>query len=198
MDRHQYDLKIKALLSDKEVYRNISSNPLPSMQSNFNRDLVAIMNKYNNKDKDLDFLKHYSSYLPSLPYIYGLPKIHKNDNPLRPIVSNCNAPAYRLSKYLAKQLSPLLGSFSNAHLRNNTDLIDSLKNITPANNKFISFDAVALFTNVPLKPTLDFLKRKCISLKADLTMSTMCFVELIELCTKDMFFQFNNEFYYIF
>ena len=26
-------------------------------------------------------------------------------------------------------------------------------------------------------------------------MSTICCVELIELCTKDMFFQFNNEFY---
>ena len=195
MDTHQYDLKMKGILSDKAVYKNIDSNPLSSMQSNFNSGLLAIIKKYNNKDKHLDFLKHFSSYLPSLPYMYGLPKIHKKDNPLRPIVSNCNSPAHQLAKYLAKELSPLLGSFSNAHLRNNTDLIDSLKNIIPANNKFISFDAVALFTNVPLKPTLAFLKRKLISLRLDLAMSTVCCVELIELCTKNMFFQYNNEFY---
>ena len=31
--------------------------------------------------------------------------------------------------------------------------------------------------------------------RTHLPMSTNCFIELIELCTKDMFFQFHNEFY---
>ena len=71
MDKHQYDLKMKTILSDKQVYRNINSNHLPSMQRNFNRYLLTIItNHNNNKDKDLDFLKHFTSYLPSLPYIY--------------------------------------------------------------------------------------------------------------------------------
>ena len=52
-----------------------------------------------------------------------------------------------------------------------------------------------LFTNVPLQPTLDFLKRKFISLRSELNMLTICCVELLELCTKDMAFQFNDEFY---
>ena len=197
MDMLQYNLKIKSILSDKQVYKEIDHNPLKNMQTKFNKELTKIKNdnKKHMDDTDLEFLMKFKQTLPSLPYMYGLPKIHKNGNPLRPIVSNCNSPSYKLSKMLAKQLSPLLGKSSEAHLRNNKELIESLKNITPGNNKFISFDAVALFTNVPLKPTLDFLKRKCLPLLTDLPMSTKCFLELIDLCTKDMFFQFNNKFY---
>ncbi|XP_078350248.1 uncharacterized protein LOC144635053 [Oculina patagonica] len=44
------------------------------------------------------------------PRIYGLPKIHKADVPLRPIVSCVNTFAYDLSAYLANILSPLTGN----------------------------------------------------------------------------------------
>jgi hypothetical protein len=41
---------------------------------------------------------------PQIPRIYGLPKIHKNDVPLRPIVSTRNSVTYNLAKYLTKKL----------------------------------------------------------------------------------------------
>ena len=43
------------------------------------------------------------------PRIYGLPKIHKPERPLRPIVSCVNIFAYDLSAHLADILSPLTG-----------------------------------------------------------------------------------------
>ena len=46
------------------------------------------------------------------PRIYGLPKIHKSDIPLRPIVSCVNTFAYDLSAYLADILAPLTGPVS--------------------------------------------------------------------------------------
>ena len=66
----------------------------------------------------------------------------------------------------------LLGPFSNAHLWNNKKLIESLKNVTPGEDEIISFDAVSLFTKVPLEPTLDFLKCKLVLLHADVRLST--------------------------
>ena len=36
---------------------------------------------------------------PSIPILYGLVKLHKENNPLRPIASSCQAPAQLLSKY---------------------------------------------------------------------------------------------------
>ena len=141
------------------------------------------------------YLKRFVSRLPSLPYIYGLPKVHKAQMPLRPIVSNVNCPTYQLSKWLTKELSPLLGSFSNAHLKHNVDLINRLKNISPGKQKFISFDVSSLYTNVPLIPTLDFIKRKMPLLDLDLSLPLDCYIELIELCLKNSFFQFSDNFY---
>lgn len=40
------------------------------------------------------------------PSFYGLPKIHKTDIPLTPVVDYINSPTYNLSRYLAKILKP--------------------------------------------------------------------------------------------
>ena len=54
------------------------------------------------------------------PRIYGLPKIHKADTPLRPIASCVNTFAYDLSAFLANVLSPLAGN-SSFTVKNSTD-----------------------------------------------------------------------------
>ena len=160
------------------------------MQSSFNKKLKELADKYS-----LDFLNSFNSRLPSLPYMYGLPKVHKENVPLRPIISTCNSPCYDLSKWLAKQLSPLLGSFSSAHLRHNQDLISFLNEVVTNDKKFISFDVKALFTNVPLGPTLDFLKRKLPLLSDRFNIPVDCLIELIELCLDFSGFQFQDDFY---
>ena len=45
-----------------------------------------------------------------LPRIYGLPKIHKDGVPLRPIVACISSPSYQLAKYVAQLISHLAGS----------------------------------------------------------------------------------------
>ncbi|UYV78568.1 hypothetical protein LAZ67_16002017 [Cordylochernes scorpioides] len=46
-------------------------------------------------------LKNYDAHVPK---IYGAPKVHKPNCPLRPIVNNRPSPTYALSKWLAQQL----------------------------------------------------------------------------------------------
>jgi hypothetical protein len=43
------------------------------------------------------------------PHLYGLPKIHKPDIPLRRIVSSIGFPCYAIADFLHKILSPLAG-----------------------------------------------------------------------------------------
>ena len=191
MDTCDYNSKVVDLLTDNKVYKKIRKNPLSRMQSEFNRGLKLIGQKYDSPN----LKKVFSCKLPSLPYIYGLPKIHKPETPLRPIVSNVNCPAYKLSKWLTKELSPLLGSFSKSHLKHNVDLLERLKNIVPGQKKFISFDVSSLYTNVPLKPTLDFLKRKMSCVNVNLNKPVDYYIELIELCLKNSCFQFEDIFY---
>ena len=81
---------MKMLLDDPPVYKKLAENPLSDMQTEFNKGLTEICKKYDNvKDR----LKSFNSRLPSLPYMYGLPKIHKENVPYRPIISNVNSPS---------------------------------------------------------------------------------------------------------
>ena len=186
-----YKTKMFSLLNDQNVYQSVKSNPLVKMQSSFNKGLKDLYSKYEVED----VLKNFNSRLPSLPYAYGLPKIHKDGTPLRPIISTVNAPSYKLSKWLAKQLSPVLGSFSDSHLKHNQDLTNFLKHVVPGTSKLISFDVSALFTNVPLEPTLDFLKRKLHTLDISFDVPVDCLIDLIQLCLEDSFFEFDDLFY---
>ena len=184
--------KMEKMLDDTSVYKKVAKNPLEKMQTEFNRELNKICEKF---DDTKDVLKKFNSRLPSLPYMYGLPKIHKENIPYRPIISNVNAPSYKLAKWLSKQLTKTLGKFSDAHVKHNIEILSTLKNIIPGNNKFISFDVKSLFTNVPLDVTMDFLRRKLPTLSNEFDVPVECLLELIELCLKNPCFQFGEDFY---
>ena len=49
------------------------------------------------------------------PKFYGLPKIHKDGIPLRPIVSSRGSISYEVAKELARILKPLVGSSPPPH-----------------------------------------------------------------------------------
>ena len=81
--------------------------------------------------------------------IYGLPKVHKPDVPLPPIVSFVSSPTYALSKFLASLLSPI-GDLSDSHVRNSQQCAHFIttQNV-PDSEVLVSFNVVSLFTRVP-------------------------------------------------
>jgi hypothetical protein len=60
---------------------------------------LSVMN--NKHGVNLKCLQHSN---PKTPRIYGLPKIHKPGNKLRPIISNIDAPTEHFSKWLTNKL----------------------------------------------------------------------------------------------
>ena len=138
---------------------------------------------------------HVKSYISKLPHIYGLPKIHKPDLPLRPIVSSIKSVNYNLSKWISNQLTPLLNLISGSHINNTDDFLSKVKNIDLYNKKVVSFDVVSLFTNVPVTDAINYLKNDISNLGFQPTIPLDNFIKLIELCTSDCFFSFNGIFY---
>ena len=195
------------MLSDTRVYMALdSNNPLQYRVERFNEKLKDIVNnKLPVACKTLNkfIIKHPSEQ--RLPYSYFKPKIHKTYPPLkfRPIVSQFKTYNAPLSKFVAKILKPLVGSFSDAHLTNNLDFTTRLNTFYRNNPDMLSapllsLDVESLFTNVPLKPTLKFLERK-LSNRDDLDfpegITVNVLIELIELCCKSTIFSFNGSFY---
>ena len=112
---------------------------------------------------------------------------------MRPIISNIGTATYDLAKHLAKLLSPL--SKSTYTVSSTNDLVNILKCETvPHDYDFVSFDVTSLFTNVSLEFTMDLILRKVYEEKlveTDIPKKEM--KELLLLCTKNLYFEFNGE-----
>ena len=92
------------------------------------------------------------------PKFYGLPKIHKPDTPLRPIVSSCGTVTYGVAKELAKILKSLVVK-SPKHINSTQDFVEQVRHITLVPGECLSsHDVSALFTSVPLNPALKIIK----------------------------------------
>ena len=139
----------------------------------------------------------FRSYLPIMAYCYFSPKLHKVPISHRPIVSQRRTFTSNLARRLSSILTPLLGSFSPAHLRDSTHLKSLLLEKADPSLPFISLDVDALFTNVPLEPLLGFLHRKHdqggLPLPPGYTI--LGFLELIRLCVGTTVFSFNGKFF---
>jgi hypothetical protein len=85
------------------------------------------------------------------PHLYGLPKIHKLDIPLRPTVSSIGSPCYALAGFLHNILAPLIGNMFS-FVRNSEHFIELIKNISfQKEDILVSFDVESLFTNIPVE-----------------------------------------------
>ena len=92
-------------------------------------------------------------------------------------------------------MSPL--SISEYTVKNTQEFITFTKNvIVPTNYKLVSFDVTSLFTNVPLKETIDIiLKRIYISKEIVTEIEKENLKKLLFSCTKEVHFSFNEKLY---
>ena len=82
----------------------------------------------------------------NLPRAYGLPKIHKPDNPLRIIISSLDSPTYNMASFLQNILKKVPNSLS--YVRDSSHLVKELKDIVvPEGHILVSFDVKSLFSN---------------------------------------------------
>ena len=134
----------------------------------------------------------------TIPAIYGLPKIHKEGFPLRPIVSFCSSPTYNLSKFLAQLLTLLVGRSPSAvtNSRNFVSFISSEH--LHSNEILVSFDVVSLFTKLPVSLVLKVAKER---LEADDTLSdrtslhVRSIISLWKMCLDATYFVFRGTIY---
>jgi len=93
---------------------------------------------------------------PRPPSLYGLPKIHKANVPIRPIVSYISSPTYHLCKYLNHWFKVVTNFRPQYTVLNSIDLIEKLKtHDVPENDILISLDVTSLYTHVPLNSTIN-------------------------------------------
>ncbi|XP_035701311.1 uncharacterized protein LOC110862299 [Folsomia candida] len=135
---------------------------------------------------------------PTPPIIYGTPKIHKPNVPLRPVVDFRNSPTYNMAKYLSQILKELAKGHKYT-LKNSTKFIEEIRNIKlrPGDMK-VSYDVVSLFTKVPIPETLIYIEKllkKYKDLDKLTTLTVQDIMELLEICLSSTYFKYNGQYY---
>ena len=152
LDRSAYDQKMKEIIDNKNTYRKLSRDPTTRIEKKISGVLRDVYRCGGIPDKLKDQL---SPSYSNPPQIYGLPKIHKENTPLRPIVAAIGSPTYRLAKELARILSPLAGH-SDSFVKNLAEFAREVRDMELGEEDvMLSFDVVSLFTRVPVDEAME-------------------------------------------
>nr|XP_034826501.1 uncharacterized protein LOC117983968 [Maniola hyperantus] len=182
VDTEVYEDKINQLLSDTNTYKKVNYNPTARTTNRIIKLLQAL------NDKNL--LSQLRPHNSTSPKIYGLPKIHKLNWPLRPIVSQIDSPTYKVSRHMATILKPFTGNTSS-HVRDSRHFVHLIKNETISDTEImVSFDVESLFTNIPVDEASqlisDFLKKSG---------APTGYLDLSEFCLKNGYFSWRGDYY---
>lgn len=194
LDINDYRKKIYDIL-DSDKFEKLDSDPTVKRELAFRTKLLSLKKEGKIDNKTYDRITPCGSRAGVL---YGLPKIHKEGAPLRPIISAVQTYNYNVAKYLDEILKPALFKDDNYMLKDSFDFINKISKVKPKEGQYIvSFDVESLFTNVPTDDTIDIIIDKIfvrgVSSFHGLTEEDLR--SLLETCIKRSHFQFNGAFY---
>ena len=190
----QYTEKLELLLSDR-AYQKMSKDPTKVKERKMREPISRIKAKGELSDVRAQQLLPSHSVVPKL---YGVPKIHKPDVPLRPITSTIDSPAHHIARFLTKIISPVLGQ-TEYTVPNSAAFVEQVKNLTLSpGDILVSFDVTSLFTRVPTDGAIDAI---CAKLLHDETLPDRCELSidsvraLMKECLSCSYFQCGGQFY---
>ena len=193
-DTEDYIKKSEELLN-QPTYKQLSSDPTTKHKNR----LISILKSIKSEGgiDNITYKRLYPTGAGS-PKYYGLPKIHKQGVPLRPIISSRGSGTYESAKELAKILKPLVGK-SPHHVQNNRDFLDSIRDIKIKPEECImSYDVSALFTSIPIEPAINIIEQQLKEYKdlhSRTNMKIHHIISLLRFCLNNSYFSFQGRFH---
>ncbi|XP_055543585.1 uncharacterized protein LOC129729127 [Wyeomyia smithii] len=189
MYEKEYDSKMCEMLSDQNTYKPIKQNPTTGYQQQ-NNCLVKRLHNLGLIDKKT--ANQLSTQTAQSPRIYGLPKSHKPNLPLRPILPNINAPSYMLSKFIGRILQSSINSrynvsdsFSFCRFINSVQL--------PEDHILVSFDVASLFTCIPRELVTHTIIERWTYIKLNTNINLDLFLEVTTYCLECSYFSYRGK-----
>ena len=183
------------ILCDASKFRPLNTDLFKCLLSKENK-LIAILRKML-KNKSISD-STYKSLYPSGSQpgvLYGLPKVHKDGVPMRPILSALNTFNYNLSKYLVPIIEPVTSSPYS--VKDSFHFLKEISDLTVDGCVMASFDVTSLFTSIPLDETIDLVTSELSKVPGFNEESFLGgnFRDLLGLAVKDCVFLFDGKAY---
>jgi len=189
MDKDYTD-KMCSLVNDKQTYESRKRDPTPALQLRLNSKVLDLK-----KTKTIDIHLYYRvrCRVPQSAKLYGLPRLHKPNIPMRSIVKFCGSPTYQLSEHLTSILKPTLTDKSRQKIQSTDNFIDAIKTVQIPDEKSLNpstrnhFSPVYHF-NLPLivlrPPSTNHTTNRHYDL-----------MDLLHLCLTSAYFQYDGKHY---
>jgi hypothetical protein len=187
MYKEEYETKMRQVLESGK-FTELTKNPLNAMKLSIGK---WIKNSAFLTDREKDSLVVHD---PSIPFIYGQPKIHKPNAPLRPIIAAYKHPRYKVTKYLNCFLSTLKPKFKYC-IDNSFELKDFLSKMTGSDNVFLaSLDVKDLFPSIPVDLAYDEVEKLMAKKKID-PVRREEILNGLKTCLESEYCTFRNKIY---
>jgi hypothetical protein len=194
MNRDDYDSKMTEIVSNPTDYEKVD----PKFPEKTKKALEKLCSRL--KTEKLATADEINSIKPGdtykTPHIYGAPKIHKPNIPLRPIVSTIDSSTRKLENYIKNILTPLTNN-SKYNIKNaNQALLQIQEQKVTQNTRCCSYDVVNMFNNIPRNLLLETLKNRLendTTLADRTTMAPTTICELIDFTLKTTHFQYKED-----
>lgn len=196
MDKEDYEERMENLITNgpyEEIIdgRLIDNNPVNSMQKEV-KDLLKdfVTNRGMQKFKANNLTESH----PEVSKMYALPKVHKEGKKMRPIISCCNTPSRKLSKWVSDEIAKL-EIIREFEVKNSVDFCRKMKDVKISEDEMmVSFDVESLFPSVPLEKTLNVLKNHLGRKNINKNLKEMI-MKAAELSMHQNQFQYKNRYY---
>ncbi len=146
MNRHEYVNKMKVILSDTQAYTRVQEDPTKKQITTLSKTIQKLAKNGVITPNLRTFLDPAETHCARA---YGTPKIHKEEAPLRIIVSLIGSPTYKLSKWLFSKLKHLNRQSPYA-LMDAKAFINQIQRISMEPEEcMVSFDVISLSPSIP-------------------------------------------------
>ncbi|XP_067216923.1 reticulocyte-binding protein homolog 1 isoform X1 [Linepithema humile] len=192
IDKPKYIIDMEKILDDKNTYNTIQKDPTNKLTTNLRNVLTRWKNQKYIDEKTYRCLLETDGVLPRA---YGVPKIHKEGNPLRIIISTINSPLYKIATYLHKILNDNIPKPENV-VKNSYELVKKLTGQKfNTDHSLASFDVISLFTNIPIEKVNESISKRWDHIKEKTNIPLKEFLIGINLILNSTYFTFNNTIY---
>jgi hypothetical protein len=191
--KSEYQSKMDDLLSDTSTYLEIDEDPTNSLKEQYRN---MINNLFKSKKITFGMKVNLSNNSPVSPRIHGLPKLHKQSIPLRPIVNTIKSVPNNLSKFMCTILKKVTDE-EKYYVKNSFEFQKFIKGVRLKNDEIlVSFDVKSLFTNLDPELIVKIVHEKWNIIQNYTSITKRVFENLLKFIIIDCnYFSYEEKFY---
>ena len=130
LNKKDYIQKMENILLDKEKFEKLgdveTQDKTAKLERKLQKRLYELVNSKVLTNEVYDRIRPTGSQRPQM---YGLPKIHKPNVPLRPILSMIGSAQHELAKWLSEVLDPVLQKYSKHCIKDSFTFAEFVQNL---------------------------------------------------------------------